>query len=42
MIDYKTDRAKYLEAFINNMNWDVVEKRLNVATKHPSGADSTL
>lgn len=42
MIDYGTDRAKYLEAFINNMAWDTVEKRLNIASKHPSGADSTL
>ncbi|MBX9668265.1 MAG: hypothetical protein K2X93_11625 [Candidatus Obscuribacterales bacterium] len=41
MIDYGTDRAKYLEAFINNMNWDVVEKRLSVASKHPGGGEST-
>lgn len=41
-IDYKTDRAKYLDAFINNMAWDVAEKRLSIAAKHPSGADSTL
>lgn len=42
MIDYGTDRAKYLEAFINNMSWDAVEKRLSIASKHHSGADSTL
>jgi superoxide dismutase, Fe-Mn family len=42
MIDYGIDRPKYLEAFINNLSWDVVEKRLNLATKHPTGADTTL
>jgi len=42
MIDYGIDRAKYLDAFINNMQWDVVEKRLSIASKHPAGADSTL
>lgn len=42
MIDYGIDRAKYLDAFVNNMKWDVVEKRLSIASKHPAGADSTL
>lgn len=42
MIDYGIDRAKYLEAFINNLAWDVVEKRLAIATKHPGGPESTL
>lgn len=42
MIDYGIDRAKYLEAFINNLDWNVVEKRISIASKHPTGADSTL
>jgi superoxide dismutase, Fe-Mn family len=30
MIDYKpAERAKYIEAFFTNINWDVVQKRLN-------------
>lgn len=41
-IDWATDRAKYLETFINNLNWDLVAKRLSIAIKHPTGADSTL
>lgn len=27
-IDYATNRQAYLETFINNVNWDVVEQRL--------------
>ncbi len=41
MIDYGIDRAKYLDAFVNNLDWGVVGKRLATARKHPSGAEST-
>lgn len=27
LLDYGIDRAKYIEAFFNNINWDVVAKR---------------
>lgn len=39
MIDYGIDRAKYLDAFVNNLNWDVVAKRFAAARKH-SGSDN--
>lgn len=42
MIDYGTDRAKYLDAFVNNLDWGVVNKRLALASKHPAGDVSTL
>lgn len=42
MIDYGIERGKYLDAFVNNLDWDVVSKRLASARKHPSGADSTV
>jgi superoxide dismutase, Fe-Mn family len=42
MIDYGIDRGKYLDAFINNLDWDVVAKRLVYAHKCSSGADSTV
>lgn len=41
-IDWATDRAKYLETFLNNLNWDLVSKRLSIASKHPTGPDSTV
>lgn len=41
MVDYGIDRAKYLDAFAKNLDWDVVAKRLAYARKHPSGPDST-
>lgn len=41
MIDYGIDRAKYLDAFVGNLNWDVVNKRLALSQKHPSGIEST-
>jgi len=41
MIDYGIDRAKYLDAFAKNLDWDVVGKRLAMARKHPVGSDST-
>lgn len=41
MIDYGIDRAKYLEAFVRNMDWDVVTKRFNTAKGHPTGPDTT-
>lgn len=42
MIDYGIDRGKYLEAFVNILQWDVVSKRFIVALKHPSGDIATL
>ena len=41
MIDYGIDRAKYLDAFVNNIDWDVVNKRLSMSRKHAIGVDST-
>jgi Fe-Mn family superoxide dismutase len=41
MIDYGIDRGKYLDAFVNNLDWDVVEKRLSFARKHPILHEST-
>lgn len=41
MIDYGIDRAKYLDAFAKNLDWDVVGKRLAMARKHPFGQDAT-
>ncbi len=41
MIDFGIDRAKYLETFLANVNWDVVSKRLEIARKHPTGPDVT-
>lgn len=34
MIDFGTDRGKYLEAFVNNIDWAVVEARLKTMTLH--------
>jgi Fe-Mn family superoxide dismutase len=42
MIDYGTDRGKYLDAFFNNIDWEVVAKRLVATRKHPVGLDSTV
>jgi len=42
MIDYGIDRAKYLDAFVHNLEWGVVNKRLATARKHPAGAESTV
>ena len=42
MVDFGIDRGKYLETFMDNLDWNVVAKRLSVASKHPSGEDSTV
>jgi Fe-Mn family superoxide dismutase len=42
MVDYGIDRGKYLEAFMNNLDWEVVAKRLAATRNHPMGADSTV
>lgn len=42
MVDYGIDRGKYLEAFVDNIAWDVVGKRLAQASKHPTGWDTTV
>ncbi|MDX2107078.1 MAG: superoxide dismutase [Candidatus Melainabacteria bacterium] len=42
MIDYGVDRPKYLDAFLGNLNWEVVSRRFAAASKHPSGWDATI
>ncbi|HEY9759372.1 MAG TPA: Fe-Mn family superoxide dismutase [Oculatellaceae cyanobacterium] len=42
MIDYGIDRPKYLDAFVSNLDWDVVAKRLARTKNHPTGGDSTV
>ncbi|PZM81787.1 MAG: superoxide dismutase [Candidatus Melainabacteria bacterium] len=42
MVDYGIDRAKYLDAFMKNVDWDVVGKRFNITKKHPTGLDATI
>lgn len=42
MIDYGTERPKYLDVFMKNLDWNVVAKRFEIARKHPSGADTTV
>jgi len=41
MIDYGIDRGKYLDAFVNNLDWEAVGKRFARARKCVSGADAT-
>lgn len=42
MIDYGIERAKYLDAFCQNIDWDVVNKRFLAALKHPYGIGTGL
>lgn len=42
MIDYGIDRAKYLDAFASNIDWQVVAKRLSAVAKYPQGLDLTV
>lgn len=42
MIDYAIDRAKYLDAFVKNIDWNVVSKRFAAASKYPTGLDLTV
>ena len=37
MIDYGTDRGKYLDVFVENLHWKPVEKRLELALSIPFG-----
>ncbi|MDR3611972.1 MAG: Fe-Mn family superoxide dismutase [Candidatus Obscuribacterales bacterium] len=41
MVDYGIERPKYLDAFVKNLDWDVVAKRFDATKHHPSGAAST-
>lgn len=41
MIDYGIERGKYLDAFLKNLDWDVVAKRLAAVKVHPVGLDTT-
>lgn len=42
MIDYGTNRAAYLDAFLKNVDWNVCAKRLDIARRHPAGLDATV
>ena len=33
-LDYKTDKKKYIETFMNNINWDIVEMRADYVYSH--------
>ena len=35
MVDYGIDRAKYLDAFMQNIDWEIANKRLSLALKNP-------
>jgi Fe-Mn family superoxide dismutase len=41
MVDYGIDRAKYLEAFLKNLDWDIVAKRFAAARTLPTGLEAT-
>jgi superoxide dismutase, Fe-Mn family len=38
MIDFATDRGKYLDAFFENLDWSIVENRLVAAIAHHSAS----
>ena len=38
MIDFGTDKKSYLEAFLKNVNWEVVARRLDEATRRARAA----
>jgi superoxide dismutase, Fe-Mn family len=42
MIDYGTNRAAYLDAFLKNVDWNVCGKRLDIARRHPVGLETTV
>ncbi len=42
MIDYGIDRVKYLDAFTQTIDWDVVNKRFTAALRHPFGIGAGL
>lgn len=42
MIEYGTNRAAYLDAFLKNVDWTVCAKRFEQARRHPAGPDSTV
>lgn len=43
MVDYGVDRAKYLDVFVQNINWPAVDKRLMFAVHHlMAGPSSTV
>jgi len=35
MVDYGIDRVKYLDAFMQNIDWEVANKRFAIAVKNP-------
>lgn len=42
MIDYGTDRKKYLDVFVANLDWKPVEERLEMALALPFGEEVTV
>ncbi|MGH9907232.1 MAG: superoxide dismutase [Pyrinomonadaceae bacterium] len=38
LLDFKTERPKYIEAFFSNIDWSVVESRLRTGAQKASGA----
>lgn len=40
--DYQLDRAKYIEAFFNNINWDVVNQRFAQAATNAQGNKNSV
>jgi superoxide dismutase, Fe-Mn family len=41
MIDYGIDRAKYLDAFVKNLDWEIVAKRFAQTRQHLTELDAT-
>jgi Fe-Mn family superoxide dismutase len=42
ILDYQpSQKASYIEAFISNVNWSIIEERLNVRAPHYAGASSS-
>ena len=42
LLDFKTERPKYIEAFFSNIDWSAVESRLSLRGTRASGASGTL
>jgi superoxide dismutase, Fe-Mn family len=42
MIDYGIDRGKYLDAFVKNLDWEIVAKRFAAVKTHPTGLEATM
>lgn len=42
MVDYGIDRGIYLDAFMRNLDWEVIARRFSFTRKHPVGLESTV